>query len=50
MTKEPKDWTFCSVCDKRYGFINCRVTTFTAKGPINRCISCAIAAKKTGGV
>lgn len=41
-SKIPKDWVYCSVCDKRYGFIDCRVTS---QG-VNRCLKCHIEHKK----
>jgi len=41
-SKIPKDWVYCSVCDERYGFIDCRITS---QG-VNKCLKCHIEHKK----
>lgn len=42
--KAPRDWSYCSRCDRPYGFINCRFTT--NKG-VNICLGCAIEEEKS---
>ena len=40
-SKIPKDHVICPVCDQKYGFIDCRITSHGK----NRCLSCHIKSK-----
>lgn len=38
--QQPRDWTYCSACDRSYGFIKCRVTLNSPHR--NICLGCAV--------
>lgn len=44
--KIPKSWIECPVCNRPYGWINCRYTSSGKNGPVDRCLSCASNEKK----
>lgn len=43
---QPLDHKQCSVCDKPYGFVRCRVTLNTSSGKRNVCLACAVAEER----
>lgn len=41
--ENPREWTFCPVCNLKYLFVNCRITLSTGE---NLCLTCAVARTK----